>query len=256
MAIEFSKKMNLIKKIYSLITRKKLLKIIKHINFPDCSKIIEEKKYLKFVSYDGFETQVGKKIFWYSDQNDKNNSKSILQIGKASYLQNCTIGSFGKNKYVQIGSFCSFGPNVELNLEGVRGIKEFTSYPIQLIDENSNLYKKSINESNDFFIKIGNDVFIGENVKIMRNVTIGNGVIIGARSLVPSNKVLEPYGIYVGSPVKLVKYRFDKEIIDILDSLKWWEWSKNKLIDSGIQNIDFSDHKLNILKKLEGIDND
>ena len=42
-------------------------------------------------------------------------------------------------------------------------------------------------------IRIGNNVFIGEDVMIMYNVSIGNNVVIGARSVVtksiPDNSV-------------------------------------------------------------------
>lgn len=46
---------------------------------------------------------------------------------------------------------------------------------------------------------------IGTNSTIMPNVTIGEGVAVGAHSLV--TKSLEPWGIYVGTPVKFLKPR-------------------------------------------------
>lgn len=53
-------------------------------------------------------------------------------------------------------------------------------------------------------LTIGDDVYIGAKSVIMP-VSIGEGVVIGANSFV--NKDLEPWGIYVGSPAKLIGFR-------------------------------------------------
>lgn len=46
---------------------------------------------------------------------------------------------------------------------------------------------------------------------IRRGVKIGNGVVIGANSVV--TKDIPPYAIVVGSPAKIIKYRFKDEKI-------------------------------------------
>ena len=61
-------------------------------------------------------------------------------------------------------------------------------------------------------IIIGNDVTIGVNVTIMGGVTIGNGAVVGANSLV--TKDIPPYAIVGGNPAKIIKYRFEDEIIE------------------------------------------
>lgn len=68
---------------------------------------------------------------------------------------------------------------------------------------------------------IGNDVWIGCNSTILRGVTIGDGAVIGANSLV--TKDVPPYAIVVGSPAKILKYRFEEPIIKALLELKWWD---------------------------------
>lgn len=69
---------------------------------------------------------------------------------------------------------------------------------------------------------IGNDVWIGDGVKIMPQVTnIGDGSVIGAGSVVTKN--IPPYAIVVGYPARIVRYRFPKEIIEKLLEEKWWE---------------------------------
>lgn len=54
-------------------------------------------------------------------------------------------------------------------------------------------------------IFIGNDVWIADNCTILKNSIINDGVVIGAKSLV--NREIDSYGIAVGVPAKVIKYR-------------------------------------------------
>ena len=68
---------------------------------------------------------------------------------------------------------------------------------------------------------VGNDVWIGQNVTIMPGVHIGDGAIIGTNSVVARD--IPPYAIAVGNPCKVVRMRFDDELIDLLLQFKWWD---------------------------------
>nr|WP_018367841.1 CatB-related O-acetyltransferase [Streptococcus entericus] len=70
---------------------------------------------------------------------------------------------------------------------------------------------------------IGNDVWIGQNAVILPGVNIGDGAIIGANSVVGSN--VAPYTIVVGNPAKVIRKRFDEELIDLMLRFKWWDKS-------------------------------
>ena len=68
---------------------------------------------------------------------------------------------------------------------------------------------------------IGNDVWIGQNAVILPGVHIGDGAIVGANSVVGSD--IEPYTIVVGNPAKVLRKRFDDELIDLILRIKWWD---------------------------------
>ena len=68
---------------------------------------------------------------------------------------------------------------------------------------------------------IGNDVWIGQNAVILPGVHIGDGAIIGASSVVGSD--VDPYTIVVGNPAKVLRKRFDDELIELLLQFKWWD---------------------------------
>lgn len=76
-------------------------------------------------------------------------------------------------------------------------------------------------------ILIQNDVWIGRGSTIMGGITIHNGAVIAANSVV--TKDVEPYSIVGGNPAKLIKYRFDSEIIEKLLSIQWWNWDYKKI---------------------------
>ena len=104
----------------------------------------------------------------------------------------------------------------------------FTTYPFSIF---RNGWEKVIPEMEELPIKgdtvIQNDVWIGYNSLIMPGIKIGNGSIIASNSVVV--KDVEPYSIVGGNPAKLIRKRFDNEIIDLLESIKWWDWPIEKV---------------------------
>lgn len=76
-------------------------------------------------------------------------------------------------------------------------------------------------------VEIGSDVWIGANVIILPGVKVGDGAVLAAGAVVTKN--VEPYAIVGGVPAKVIRYRFDKEIIDAFLQIKWWEWEICKI---------------------------
>lgn len=103
---------------------------------------------------------------------------------------------------VEIGKFCSIGPNVVI-APGEHDLSMFTTHPIA--------YDKSWNDSlvqGKWATKktiIGNDVWIGYGAIIKQGVKIGNGAVIGFGSIV--TKDVEDYAIVAGNPAKVIRYR-------------------------------------------------
>ena len=69
-------------------------------------------------------------------------------------------------------------------------------------------------------IIIENDVWIGYRATILSGVRICNGAIVGANALV--TKDVPPYAIVGGVPARIIGYRFDKDRINYLIKLAWW----------------------------------
>lgn len=151
--------------------------------------------------------------------------------------EGCLIGSFSKMAYSKMDTMSYIGDyTVVIN----SNIGKFSSISWGVtIGPEEHDYTRLTNHSFLYSLKsfnltpykhyspfekeceIGNDVWIGCNSTILRGVTIGDGAVIGANSLV--NKDVPPYSIVVGSPAKIVKYRFSPEIIEALIDVKWWD---------------------------------
>lgn len=74
---------------------------------------------------------------------------------------------------------------------------------------------------------VGHDVWIGRNALIKQGVEIGHGAVVGMGSVV--TKDVPPYAIVGGVPAKVIKYRFDEELIEGLLESKWWELDEQTL---------------------------
>jgi acetyltransferase-like isoleucine patch superfamily enzyme len=79
---------------------------------------------------------------------------------------------------------------------------------------------------------IGNDVWIGRSAIILSGVNVGNGAVVGAGSIVTKN--VPAYAVVVGNPARIIRYRFDVNTINCLESAKWWE-----LEDGDLSSIAF-----------------
>ena len=75
---------------------------------------------------------------------------------------------------------------------------------------------------------VGNDVWLGRECRIMPGVKIGDGAIVAAYPVVA--KDVEPYAVVGGNPARLIKMRFDSELIAMLLKLKWWDFPPEELL--------------------------
>lgn len=76
-------------------------------------------------------------------------------------------------------------------------------------------------------VTVGNDVWVGANAVIMPGLNIGDGVVIGAGSVV--TKDVPSYAIVAGVPARVIKFRFEKDVVAELLKIKWWDWDIKKI---------------------------
>lgn len=167
-------------------------------------------------------------------------ANTILSMGAFSYSDGFT-GRLMASR-VRIGRYCSIAA-------GSRTIT--TQHPADWVSSHPFQYSTSRYADRAFFdlpedyatpgrydplpapVIIGNDVWIGMSATIMGGVTVGDGAIVAANAVV--TKDVEPYTIVGGISARVLRRRFDDELIGQMRRLQWWNYHYRDLA-----GIDFS----------------
>lgn len=168
------------------------------------------------------------------------------------------LGPFVIRSDTRIGAFTEFGREVEVQAATIGRYCEIgpgsllgaTGHPMSWMSVSAFQYKKaawgwhpsadntevidpeeggrqSFRSVGPDLASIGNDVWLGANVVVLRGVTIGDGCIVAANAVV--TKDIAPYSIAGGIPAKVIRPRVSDDLRDELMALQWWRHSPNQL---------------------------
>ena len=151
-------------------------------------------------------------------------------VGEFSYIADSDFESHVTHLYdwngdkLIIGKFCQIASGVEFIMNGANHqMNAVTTFPFYTLEG----WDMEPPAQADMPLKgdtvIGNDVWIGQNAVSLPGVHIGDGAIIGANSVVGSD--VDPYTIVAGNPARVLRKRFDDELIDLMLRFKWWDRS-------------------------------
>ncbi len=145
--------------------------------------------------------------------------KTAVEIGDGTGI-NGPIRILGGAK-VSIGKYCAIGSGVKISS---------SNHDISKANLQAKLAMDNFKQSLDVIkgnVIIGNNVWIGDSAIILPGVSIGHGAVIGAGTIV--TKPIPPFGVAVGNPGKIIKYRFSQNIINQLLKISWWDWPQEKI---------------------------
>ncbi|MEE0857764.1 MAG: CatB-related O-acetyltransferase [Ruminococcus sp.] len=157
-----------------------------------------------------------------------------IVVGDFSYIADSDFESHVTHLYdhigdkLIIGKFCQIASGVEFVMNGANHqMDSVSTFPFFTLDG----WNAEPPSSEELPLRgdtvIGNDVWIGQNATILPGVHIGNGAIIGANSVV--GKDVEPYSVVVGNPSRVIRKRFDDEMISLLQKFSWWDKSVEEI---------------------------
>lgn len=117
-------------------------------------------------------------------------SYSIIRIGNECTFKRSTLIKADYDSPVTIGNDCMF------------------SWPIYIRSNNGHALvdldnKENTSVSKKHFVKIGNHVWLGQNVTVLFNADIGDNSVVGAGSLV--NKAFPNNCVLAGNPARIIK---------------------------------------------------
>ena len=170
----------------------------------------------------------------FTEMGDRLFDRNKVTVGNGTYgtinVIQFDLNSRGKLK---IGAYCSIAPEVSFLVDGEHSYNNLTTYPFKTRYMN-NLEDVSESKGN---IILEDDIWIGYRATILSGVHIGKGAIIAAGAVVVND--VPAYAIVGGVPATVIKYRFDKEVRDLL----------NKKLDYNEINKNFIDTKIDLLYK-------
>ena len=150
----------------------------------------------------------------------KSNVSPSSKISFTTTLINTKVGQYnyiGGGTYLVrtvVGNYCSIASGVKIG--GMEHSWWWASTSPHLSDYNISNNKTIIED----------DVWIGVNAIIRQGVKIGRGAVIGAGSVVL--KDIPPYAIVAGVPARLIRPRFDKDVISHIITTEYWNYPPKK----------------------------
>ena len=170
----------------------------------------------------------------------KMNPNNYTNLVDRSAINNIVVGDYsygdinafynGGDEKLIIGSFCSIGPNVVFVLSADHKTNYFSTYPFKAKITHTAKHE-AISKGN---IILDDDVWVSCNCTILSGVHIGQGAIVAAGSVVSND--IPPYAIVGGVPAKLIRYRFNSEMIEHLLSIDYSKLSK-ELIENNLDSL-------------------
>ena len=159
-----------------------------------------------------------------------------ITVGDFTYIADSDFESHVTHLYeaigdrLIIGKFCQIAAGVEFVMNGANHqMNAVSTYPFYTLEG----WDAEPPSPADLPLKgdtvVGCDVWIGQNAVILPGVHIGDGAIIGANSVVGSN--VEPYTVVAGNPARILRKRFDDELIGLLLNFRWWDRSVEEIND-------------------------
>lgn len=180
-----------------------------------------------------------------------------VAINRRSYINDSIIGDYsysGSNttiNFTSIGKYCSLARNVDIGGFD-HDYHKVTTMPLFRFTQLSAGTNPQVDDDDGELCIVGNDVWIAAGAQILHKVHIGDGAVIGGGAVV--TKDVPPYAIAVGVPAKIIKYRFNEDIIKTLMEIQWWNWPE-EIIMKNMHWMIQADVDYNVLEKMKEISN-
>lgn len=156
------------------------------------------------------------------------NAIDVTSVGKYTY-GNLNVHVSSKNNNLHIGNYCSIANEVMFILSSEHPYNKTSTYPFKTM-----IMVDGIDGISKGDIVIDDDVWIGYGAIIMSSVHIGQGAVVAAGAVV--TKDVPPYAIVGGVPAKVIKYRFESDIIDELLKVDYSKLTK-EMIEEHIDDL-------------------
>lgn len=163
--------------------------------------------------------KVSKSTFGRYTEIDERVRITDSEIGDYSYILHDS-----ETIYCHIGKFCAIAPFTRIN----PGNHPVWRPAMSNITYRSADYDLGPNDQEFFDLRrsirvtVGHDVWIGQGALIMPGVELGTGCVVAGGAVV--TKSVEPYTVVGGVPARVIRRRFDEDVVAALMRIAWWDW--------------------------------
>ncbi len=145
---------------------------------------------------------------------------SCLSVGKGTYgVINVLADNSGYK--INIKNFCSIASGVIFILCSDHRMDTISTFPFQV----KYIYTEKQEAISKGNITVEDDVWIGAHAVILSGITIHQGAVIAAGSVV--TKDVPPYAVVGGVPARVIKYRFQDDIVRELMKIDYSRFTKD-----------------------------
>ena len=160
------------------IDKSSIVKLGKNIKLVGCSIIIKGKN-------NRLEIEDGVRV--HRSMIEIMGDNCLIKIGKDSMIgDNCYLVVKEENIHLTIGKSCGLSRNVKV-----------------MTSDGHPIFQNNIRINSAQNIVIGNNIWIGDNVTILKGVEVANESVIGINSVV--TKSVPPNTVVAGNPAKVIK---------------------------------------------------
>jgi phosphonate metabolism protein (transferase hexapeptide repeat family) len=157
-------------------------------------------------------------------------------VGPRCSIDESTFGDYsylagdGSIIYADIGKFCSIASHSRINPG---------NHPMQRVMQHHLTYRRrmyGLGEADDeaFFdwrraarVRVGHDVWLGHGAIVLPGVQVGNGAVVAAGAVVSHD--VASYSVVAGVPARPIRARFPTHVVEQLEAIGWWDWSRDQL---------------------------
>lgn len=133
----------------------------------------------------------------------------IASVCVGNHTYGCIDAQISNGGTLRIGHYCSIAEGVRFLVSADHYLDRISTYPF--LSKMLTGEPEAVSKGN---IVVDDDVWIGYGATILSGVHIGQGAVVAAGSVV--TKDIPPYAIAGGVPAKVIKYRFEPEMIEEL----------------------------------------
>lgn len=145
-----------------------------------------------------------------------------VTMGRGTYYANIIAHRWG-SETITIGNYTSIAQEVRLLAGGGHKRDVVSTFPFDvLMGGHATASDQDRCYEHGKGISVGSDVHLGFGSTVIGHVSIGHGAVIASNATVFTD--VPPYGICVGNPGRVTKFRFDEATVAALLRIAWWDW--------------------------------